>query len=83
MKTLLEIKNEVAIQVYNQNWMDVELICTASLWPEVCRRAQLECAMETLKEAANNVKPRYSFKEESYVIDKTSITDESNIKLIQ
>lgn len=88
MKTLLEIQNEVANKLYNQNWMDVELICTASLWPEVCRRAQLECARETLIEAANNARVKYAgtvgtYKGSGRTIVEESITNEANIKLIQ
>lgn len=88
MKTLLEIKNEIVRKRYNTGlvWDDISLQIQTRLWPEVCRRAQLECARETLKEASNKAT---AFIDENLkgdcfpVIVKSSITDEGNIKLVE
>lgn len=79
MKTLIEIQNEVIKEHYSTsfNWNDYNAIAQCSVWPEVCRRAQLECARETLKEASINV----SLHEGE--IDYRTITDDSNIKLVE
>lgn len=50
MKTLIEIKNEVAKENGFEDWvLVVDSMRDPQLWPEVCRRAQLECARETLQ----------------------------------
>ena len=77
MKTLLEIQNEVAKEFGYEQWHDN---VANHLWPEVCRRAQLECARETLKEASENARTMGTH---PVVIDKASIKSEANIKLIQ
>lgn len=52
-------------QVLNDRYPDLDILLRfeaasittqLELWPEVCRRAQLECARETLKEAAEKAK---------------------------
>lgn len=84
MKTLLEIQNEVAKEFGYEQWHDN---VANHLWPEVCRRAQLECARETLKEASEKAIIRsdwnHAHHEGTPYIDKNSILDEANIKLIQ
>lgn len=78
-KTLLEIQNEVAKEYNNMLWSDLHLYETRNkLWPEVCRRAQLECARETLKEASKKAELIHCGNKM-----KEAITDEANIKLIQ
>lgn len=83
-KTLLEIKNEVANEWFAKNspisqekFRIFDFLHTYTqheLWPEVCRRAQLECARETLKLAETNHR---------LYPQEFDFMNEENIKLIQ
>ncbi len=89
MKTLLEIQNEVAKE-YRQElgrsilvWESLRDSVKVSLHDEVCSRAQLECARETLEEAAKRGLYFSETNKGLMTIDKETITCKSNIKLIQ
>lgn len=106
MKTLDELKNEVAKEYGYESWNEWGRALSepygrsypVKAWEEVCRRAQLECARETLKEASKKARVEYkgplyadpSISERLihpdgsiFSIVKSSITNEANIKLIQ
>lgn len=80
--TLQEIRNQVAKdfgyksfeQCYDMN----NVFFVKQFLEEVCRRAQLECATETLKEASEKAELIHCGNKM-----KEAITNEANIKLIQ
>jgi len=86
MKTLEEIKNEVAIEHGYRDWnhvlLESSLVTIESLMDGVTRRYALEVAKEALKNAAENVDFRNFLTAESKYdleINTDSITNESNI----
>ena len=97
MKTLKIIQDEVARESHGKysedaGWSDFTEEVQFKLWPEVCRRAQLECARETLIEASEKATTELlipiedgcrDFKNSYYVVNKSSINNEDNIKLVE
>lgn len=95
--TLQEIKDQITNERHWPSFDNLQDKFQLQLWPEVCRRAQLECARETLEAAAENVqtvetdimtdKQYFNGAPAGYdtylSVDKASITNEANIKLIQ
>lgn len=88
MKTLLEIQNEVAREnnPLAVGWKTLMEAAQNKYWPEVCRRAQLECGRATLETAAEKASALIDedIKGNCFpVIIKSSITSESNIVIIE
>jgi hypothetical protein len=83
MKTFDEIKNELAIEKGWKSFKELYSLMpiTELFWKEVCRRAQIECARETLQKAETMAILR-GWKTDMPISD-LKITDEANIKLIQ
>ena len=82
--TLEEIKDQVAKERGWSSWNDVwsptgiKAQILDLMWPEVCRRAQLECARLTLEKAAAGI----DFDNSEGLIFEL-ITDPSNIVLLK
>lgn len=98
MKTIEEIKNDVVHERYNSglDWNDISLELQSDEWPEVCRRAQLECARETLIEAAeafktyktehelpNDNSSQYNIGYVKAINDVLNFNHKGNIKLVE
>jgi len=99
-RTLQEIKDEVAKEwidsfdksgKYNK-WKNLSPANEIKLWPEVCRRAQLECGRATLEKAKEHATINGDRRIEIYIsgrasillgVDESSITSESNIVIIE
>ena len=80
--TLEEIKDQVAKEKGWINWDELSILVPnhreSVYWPEVCRRAQLECGRLTLEKAAAGIDFDNS---EGLILEL--ITDPSNIVLLK
>jgi len=90
MKTLKEIQDEVSGETLEIFWKGLSPLEKNDLWPEVCRRAQLECGKATLEKASENAHVNFKLapdlrtvERSSIEIDKESITSEENIVIIK
>jgi len=92
MKTLKEIQDKVAMEVKGMSWDDLHIYSSKDeLWPEVCRRAQLEGGKATLEKISEKIKSSITNYRNEIVripglttqIDKTLITSEENIVIIK
>lgn len=85
MKTLDEIKIEVAKENSFQYWWMIENgPVSEQLWPEVCKRYAKECCIATLERASQNADgytDETILGETFAVIIKSSITNPDNIVL--
>ena len=90
MKTLEEIKNEIAIERAYDSWNDLafwnnrNIIYIELIMDEVAKRYAKEVAITSLEKASEKAKVKYTLDEElnkHYLIDKSSITNEENIVL--
>ena len=94
MKTLEEIKNEVAIEYSYESYddfknltrkIDTDIIFVMDgFFNKVAKRYAKEVAIASLEKASENAKVKYTLDEELnkyYLIDKSSITNEENIVL--
>ena len=90
MKTLEEIKNEVAIEKAYDSWNEItffnnrNVVFIELLMNEVAKRYAKEVAIASLEKASKKAKVKYTLDEElnkHYLIDKSSITNEENIVL--
>ena len=90
MKTLREIKNEIAIEKAYDSWNEItffnnrNVVFIELLMDEVAKRYAKEVAIASLEKASENVKIKYTLDEElnkHYLIDKSSITNVENIVL--
>ena len=80
MKTLKEIQDEVSGETLEIFWKGLSPLEKNDLWPEVCRRAQLECGKATLEKASKNASNHAGW---NHVVDPSTITDEDNIVIIK
>ena len=93
MKTLEEIKNEVAIEYSYESYddfknltrkIDTDIIFVMDgFFNKVAKRYAKEVAIASLEKASENTKIKYTLDEElnkRYLIDKSSITNEENIQ---
>ena len=93
MKTLEEIKNEVAIEYSYESYddfknltrkIDTDIIFVMDgFFNKVAKRYAKEVAIASLEKASENAKIKYTLDEElnkRYLIDKSSITNEENIQ---
>ena len=90
MKTLEEIKNEVAIEKAYDSWNEItffnnrNVVFIELLMNEVAKRYAKEVAIASLEKASKKAKVKYTLDEELnkyYLIDKSSITNVENIVL--
>ena len=94
MKTLEEIKNEVAIEYSYESYDDFKnltrkintdiVFIMDEFFNKVAKRYAKEVAIASLEKASENAKLKYTFDEElnkRYLIDKSSIINEENIVL--
>ena len=94
MKTLEEIKNEVAIEYSYESYDDFKnltrkintdiVFIMDEFFNKVAKRYAKEVATASLEKASENAKIKYTLDEElnkRYLIDKSSITNEENIVL--
>ena len=94
MKTLEEIKNEVAIEYSYESYDDFKnltrkidtdiVFIMDEFFNKVAKRYAKEVAIASLEKASENVKIKYTLDEELnkyYLIYKSSITNEENIVL--
>lgn len=90
MKTLEEIKNEIAIERAYDSWNELafwnnrNIVYIELIMDEVAKRYAKEVAIASLEKASENAKIKYTLDEElnkNYLIDKFSITNEENIVL--
>ena len=90
MKTLEEIKNELAIEKAYDSWNEItffnnrNVVFIELLMNEVAKRYAKEVAIASLEKASENAKVKYTLDEElnkHYLIDKSSIINEENIIL--
>ena len=90
MKTLEEIKNEVAIEKAYDSWNEItffnnrNVVFIELLMNEVAKRYAKEVAIASLEKASKKAKVKYTLDEElnkHYLIDKSSITNVENIVL--
>ena len=94
MKTLEEIKNEVAIEYSYESYddfknltrkIDTDIIFVMDgFFNKVAKRYAIEVAIASLEKASENAKVKYTLDEElnkHYLIDKSSITNVENIVL--
>lgn len=94
MKTLEEIKNEVAIEYSYESYddfknltrkIDTDIIFVMDgFFNKVAKRYAKEVAIASLEKASETAKIKYTLDEELnkyYLIDKSSITNEENIVL--
>ena len=92
MKTLEEIKNEVAIEYSYESYYDFKnltrkidtdiIFVMDGFFNEVAKRYAEEVAIASLEKASENAKVKYTLDEElnkHYLIDKLSIINENNI----
>ena len=95
MKKLEEIKNEVAQQHGFSNYkefcqltrkIDTDIIFVMDgFFTKVAKRYAKEVAIASLEKAIENAKVKYTLDEElnkHYLIDKSSITNEENIEIV-
>ena len=85
MKTLEEIKNEIAIERAYDSWNDLafwnnrNIVYIELIMDEVAKRYAKEVAIASLEKASENAKLKtFSTKK---MVDKSSITNEENIVL--
>ena len=94
MKTLEEIKNEVAIEYSYESYddfknltrkIDTDIIFVMDgFFNKVAKRYAKEVAIASLEKASENAKVKYTLDEELnkyYLIDKLSIINENNIMI--
>ena len=94
MKTLEEIKNEVAIEYSYESYddfknltrkIDTDIVFVMDgFFNKVAKRYAKEVAIASLEKASENAKVKYTLDEELnkyYLIDKSSITNVENIVL--
>ena len=94
MKTLEEIKNEVAIEYSYESYDDFKnltrkintdiIFVMDGFFNKVAKRYAKEVAIASLEKASENAKIKYTLDEELnkyYLIDKLSIINEENIVL--
>ena len=94
MKTLEEIKNEVAIEYSYESYddfknltrkIDTDIIFVMDgFFNKVAKRYAKEVAIASLEKASENAKIKYTLDEELnkyYLIDKLSIINENNIMI--
>ena len=102
--TLEEIKDQVAKEKEYSSWSTLETMLKRNgvtenpFWPEVCRRAQLECGRLTLEKAAKKadckevivssthvvgLRGANKINNKAWVVKKSTITDPSNIVIVQ
>ena len=90
MKTLEEMKNELAIERAYNSWNEITIFNNTNavfiefLMNEVAKRYAKEVAIASLEKASENAKIKYTLDEElnkHYLIDKSSITNVENIVL--
>ena len=94
MKTLEEIKNEVAIEYSYESYDDFKnltrkidtdiVFIMDGFFNKVAKRYAKEVAIASLEKASENAKVKYTLDEElnkHYLIDKSSIINEENIIL--
>ena len=90
MKTLEEIKNEVAIEKAYDSWSELafwnnrNIVYIELVMNDVAKRYAKEVAIASLEKASKKAKVKYTLDEElnkHYLIDKSSITNVENIVL--
>ena len=94
MKTIEEIKNEVAIEYSYESYDDFKnlirkintdiVFIMDEFFNKVAKRYAEEVAIASLEKASENAKVKYTLDEElnkHYLIDKSSITNVENIVL--
>ena len=90
MKTLEEIKNEVAIERAYDSWSELafwnnrNIVYIELVMNDVAKRYAKEVAIASLEKASKKAKVKYTLDEElnkHYLIDKSSITNVENIVL--
>ena len=88
MKTIEEIKNEVAIERAYDSWSELafwnnrNIVYIELVMNDVAKRYAKEVAIASLEKASKKAKVKYTLDEElnkHYLIDKSSIIDENNI----
>ena len=83
MTRLEEIQNEVAKAVYRDTWDKLFDVNQLEIWHIIYKRYATECCKATLEKAARKAMPL--LKDGPYSnnnINKSSITDESNIVIL-
>ena len=94
MKTLEEIKNEVAIEYSYESYYDFKnltrkintdiIFVMDGFFNKVAKRYAKEVVIASLEKASENAKIKYTLDEELnkyYLIDKSSIINENNIMI--
>ena len=91
MKTLEEIKNEVAIEYSYESYddfknltrkIDTDIVFVMDgFFNKVAKRYAKEVAIASLEKASENARTRINDESTSIIVDKSSITNEENIVL--
>jgi len=83
--SLKEIQDQVAKERAHISWEDLTAIGRSRCWPEVNQRYARECVKASLEEASENAvifMPSHRHLHGTKNVDKSSITNESNIVLL-
>ena len=87
MKTLEEIKNEIAIEKAYDSWNEItffnnrNVVFIELLMDEVAKRYAKEVAIASLEKASNNLRQASGSFNSDFYSQKRSITDKENIVL--